>query len=80
MESIIAECGENERIEKFLDTLISKTGVAISKQQKYELIDEIQENLDKIIRNKVDIQEILGKVFPEELIKTYNNHYIRSYL
>lgn len=78
MESIIAECGENIRIEKILQSLSNHTNIKLTGQQKWELTEDIQENWKNIIKDTINVKDILGNIFPIESLDKFDNSYVRS--
>ena len=65
MEGIIAECGEKDRIGKFVDEIMLQTGKPLTDQKRNELIEDIHEKLYDINNQRFDITEILIKYFPD---------------
>ena len=80
MELILAECGEKEKIAEFLDSIISKTKIHLTERKKYEIIEDIHQNLGAIIKDEINIMTILSRVFRSVDISKYNNRYMRSKL
>lgn len=80
MEGIIAECGEKDRIGKFVDKICMQSRVTLTDQKRYQLIEDIHEKLDDIIDQKIMVDTIMNKYFPNHYISFDCNNYIRSKL
>ena len=72
MEGIIAECGEKDRIGKFVDEVCSELNTTlteedglVSSNRRYQLVEDIYEKLNEIINHKYDINNIIVKYFPK---------------
>ena len=63
MEGIIAECGDKNRIELFVDNLCQQLNFNLTPVKKWELIEDIYEQLENIMRKSYDVHLILNKYF-----------------